>query len=936
MERKELLRTLNLSCFTAFDFETTGLDPLNDRIIEVAAIRFEDGVITDRFVHLINPERPIPAMITGITGISDSMVRTAATEEMIIDDFLFFLGEHPLVAHNIHFDEQFLSQLCTRLGREEGSYIKYDTLQLSRSLFFEQPVFNLGALSEYFGLSADGAHRAEKDTENTGLIFLEMVNELASYPLEMISKVNAMIKGSGIPNQQLYVNLGNELTRKGDLKSGLLPSNIIHDFKFNTFRCSGSRDISHITAGDIFGADGYLKDVHPNFEYRPNQEKYAQVVEDILTDEKRIGVFEAGTGLGKSMAYLFGAFKNSVNVEDEGPTLIASHTKHLQDQLFYKDLPQLAEALDVPVKAVMLKGRKNYICKTRLNWLISDARTLDDVDLEALIPVLFWMYWTKTGDLSECSGFFNARRTWLKSVICSEPGFCSGEICNRYNGCYYGPLKKAIFQAHIIVVNHSLLMTDTAQPGFLPAFNSVIVDEAHNLVKSAYDQFKIEWSEQHASYLLQTLDPSFSRSARWNNILNSINDLNSDIGTQRDSLKKAVKDAQGCLKDFMAALTDDNHNRFTTAKPYQDKPILGNIDNVLAPVRGEVDSMKHSLEAVFSCMERIRKSILEMDPDRSDYPVLHSVLERGLETATVLMNGLIHLTENQDPEWVYWMEGEYRNPNTKKEKLILSLNASLVNVAETLNGTFFKRMDHCVLTSATLKVKDSFDYFLRRVGLDDVGHVMTKEFLSPFFYNEQVTYHQYGGSRGISNEPNMIGDLVYHLHKSLSKRIMVLFTSIKALTDTARHLQAKPGGRDLPLFAQVRGASRPAIIKGMHQHPNGILFGTNSFWEGIDLPGDLLEILILVKLPFDVPSEPLVKSYSEFINKMGGNSFMDYSLPEAAIRFRQGFGRLIRTSYDAGKFICLDNRIVVKRYGEIFSQSLPVDMTTFSEMDSIR
>ena len=182
----------------------------------------------------------------------------------------------------------------------------------------------------------------------------------------------------------------------------------------------------------------------------------------------------------------------------------------------------------------------------------------------------------------------------------------------------------------------------------------------------------------------------------------------------------------------------------------------------------------------------------------------------------------------------------------------------------------------------------------------------------------------------------MIGDLVYHLHKSLSKRIMVLFTSIKALTDTARHLHAKPGGRDLPLFAQVRGASRPAIIKGMHQHPNGILFGTNSFWEGIDLPGDLLEILILVKLPFDVPSEPLVKSYSDFINKMGGNSFMDYSLPEAAIRFRQGFGRLIRTTYDAGKFICLDNRIVVKRYGEIFSQSLPVDMTIFSEMDSIR
>ena len=282
------------------------------------------------------------------------------------------------------------------------------------------------------------------------------------------------------------------------------------------------------------------------------------------------------------------------------------------------------------------------------------------------------------------------------------------------------------------------------------------------------------------------------------------------------------------------------------------------------------------------------------------------------------------------------MEGEYRNVNTSKERLVLSLHASLVDVAETLSGKFFKRFDHSFLTSATLKVNNSFDYFLRRIGLDDFDAVTTKDFLSPFFYNEQVTYHQYGGAREISNDPAMIGDLVHHLHKTIGKRIMVLFTSRKALTDTANYLKDKPGGRDLPLFAQIRGASRPGIIKGMHQHPNGILFGTNSFWEGVDLPGDLLEILILVKLPFDVPSEPLVKSYSEFISRTGGNSFMEYSLPETAIRFRQGFGRLIRTTYDAGKFICLDNRIVTKQYGSIFARSLPVEMTTFSEMDSIR
>ena len=936
MDRKSLLKTLNLSRFTAFDFETTGLDPYNDRIIEIAAIRSEDGEITDRYVELINPERPISRMISEITGISNKMVRNAPTEEAIIDDLLYFIGNDPLVAHNIHFDQQFLSVMCDRLGRNQGNNTNYDTLQLSRSLFFDQPVFNLGALSEYFGLSAKGAHRAEKDSENTGLIFLEMLDELSTYPLEMISKVIALTKGSDIPNQQLYIDLGNELTRLGDLKSGLNSSGHIHDFKWNTYRCNGSRDIDQIKADDVFGPNGLLKNVHPNFESRPNQVKYAALAEETLTQEKGIGVVEAGTGLGKSMAYLFGAFKNSLNVEQNGPTVVACHTKHLQDQLFYKDLPQLAETLDVPIKAVMMKGRNNYICKTRFDWLISDAKTLDSLDVEALIPILFWMYWTKTGDLSECSGFFNARRTWLKSTFCSEPGFCTGDVCNRNDGCYYGKLKKAIFSAHIIVVNHSLLMTDAAQPGFLPDFNSVIVDEAHNLVKSAYQQFKTKWSEQDTSYLLQTVDPSFPRSARWNNILHKISELEPSIGNLRDDLKESVKKAQKCLKDFMLALSEDNHNRFTPAKAYQDKPILGKLEKVYAPVTIEIHGMNKSLEHILSILEKIRKSVLEMDPSRTDYSVLHSVLDRGLETTSSLMNSLTRLTENQDNEWVYWMEGEYRSPNTSKEKLIISLHASLVDVAETLKGQFFKRFDHCFLTSATLKVNNSFSYFVRRIGLDDSDNVRTKELLSPFLYNEQVTYHQYGGAREISTDPTMIGELVYHLHKTLGKRTMVLFTSRKALTDTANYLKEKPGGRDLPLFAQTRGASRPGIIKGMHQHPNGILFGTNSFWEGVDLPGDLLEILILVKLPFDVPSEPLVKSYSEFVSRMGGNSFMEYTVPECAIRFRQGFGRLIRTTYDSGKFICLDNRIVTKRYGQVFASSLPVEMTTFSEMDSIR
>ena len=207
MDRKELLKVLNLNIFIAIDFETTGLDPINDRIIEIAAIKFENGEITDKYVQLINPEVKISSFITRITGISNKMIKSSPTEEMIIDDFLYFLGEDPLVGHNIYFDDNFLENLCKRLGRERKNAVKYDTLQLARSVLFEQPVFNLGALSEYFGFSSKGSHRAEVDTYNTGMIFIELIQELASHPIKLISKVNELIKDREIPNQKLYADI---------------------------------------------------------------------------------------------------------------------------------------------------------------------------------------------------------------------------------------------------------------------------------------------------------------------------------------------------------------------------------------------------------------------------------------------------------------------------------------------------------------------------------------------------------------------------------------------------------------------------------------------------------------------------------------------------------------------------------------------------------
>jgi len=936
MDRKELLGQINLSSYVAFDFETTGLSSTKDRIIEIAAIRFVDGIISDRFVTLVNPDQSIPAMITKITGITNQMVADKPHEKEILNDLISFIGEDPLVAHNINFDKNFLDSLFGRYQKELNESAMYDTLQLSRCLAFGEAVFNLGSISEYFGLSSSGSHRAEKDTENCGEIFLYLIEELASYPLEIITKVLSLMKKTSLPNKNLFNDMARLMSSKGVLDGSLVHSKLEKNLKPNTFVSVGKNNMTDIEVSDMFGEDGIFKKKYEKFEFRFNQVKFAEYAEDTLCNDIGIGVVEAGTGLGKTIAYLFAAIRRSSKFHGEGPTVVSCNTKHLQDQLFYKDLPQLVNLSDISINAVMIKGRNNYICKTRLEWLIAQSDTMEPNDIDAVLPIIFWQYSTKTGDISECNGFYNSRRTWLQSLFASEPGFCTGEVCKTHRGCYYGKLRQSVFKADIIVINHSLLLIEASGSNLLPEFNSIIIDEAHNLIKSAYDQYRIDFSKKNISFLLDSTDPSHPRNIRWNSILLKIGDSDPAIKKMRDELKGLVSNTKLSLKEFMTAISNENEHLFDLEKSYQEKPILRNIEKKYASVNLELKDFKSDILKISQLLNTLKKAILEVDPTREKYRILHKTLEREYEIISVLFDNIMLLTENQDPNWVYWLEGEFKRVGSKGQNLDVSLHASLIDVGKKLNQTLFQKLDHCLLTSATLKVNDSFEYFLLRNGLEMHSDVHKKDFISPFFYSDQVTYYQYGGRKDLSKDPNSMADMIYYLHHNFQKRMMVLFTSRKSLSDTADALKNKKGGRNLPLFAQTSGASRPGIIRGMHQYSNGILFGTNSFWEGVDLPGELLEILVLVKLPFDVPSDPLVKSYSEYISRNGGNSFMEFSLPECAIRFRQGFGRLIRTTSDTGKFICFDNRIISKRYGEIFYRFLPVEMNSFSEITTIR
>ena len=935
MELKTLLKKLNLSTFIAFDFETTGLDQQNDRIIEIAAIRFVQGKSQDRFVKLVNPGRPISKFITDITGISNAMVSDAPSENDIVKDFLNFLGSDPLVAHNTPFDVGFLKELNKRSGIKWESPDLYDTLQLARTFIFDQPTFNLGSVSEYFNLSAKGSHRAEKDTENCGAIFISLINEAASYPLEVISKILEMIKSTAVMNKPLFVSLANELMKSGDLKKGLTRSKIVHPGYQNVYSHSGHNDIDKMTIDNIFKEGGLLEKSLDQFEYRSAQVDYAKMIESILIKEESIGVIEAGTGLGKSIAYLISCLKRKRDVPESGPTVISCHTKHLQDQLFYKDLPLITEALDVPIRAVKLKGRNNYICISRLNWLISDAKKiLNGSEIANLIPILIWLHWTKTGDMTECNGFWNSRPGRLAYLIQSEPGYCTTNICTKNAGCFFGKVRSAVYEAEIIIINHALLLTESILPGFLPVFNALIIDEAHNIVPVAYNQLTLQMDQTSQTTVFDSIDPTFRTNKRIKNLLTKLCGLIPEFTELIIQLDDGIKNCRHTLKKLFENLSAQHASDFNLEAVYREKIIVRSLNESYCSLMGEINQLDSDIRNILSLLEKFNSLLTSKDPEKDDYPELFQAFQKHVDLLTGSLHNISSLFLEQLDNWIYWKEGQFKLDKNRINQLHLSLHACPVDISEPLSKLLFKRIDHCILTSATLRVDDTFEYFSRRTGLDKLTSksIKSAQYLSPFYYDDQVTYLQYGGNANISNNPEAIASIIYKSHKSNNRRIMALFTSRNALINTDAKLRLL-GGNDLPLFSQKNNVSRQSMISGMRNTTNGILLGTSSFWEGVDFPGDLLEVLVITKIPFDVPTEPSIKAYSEMIDQSGGNSFMEYSIPEAVIKFRQGFGRLIRTISDEGTFMNLDNRVLTRSYGRHFSDAIPVTMKVFTNLD---
>ena len=907
----------------ALDLETTGLDAQRDNIIEFGAVKFRGPEVIDTFECLVNPYQPLPPFVQRLTGITQRELDASPPFNAIADQISEFVGAAPIIGHNVSFDTGFLARQGITFSGQS-----YDTWDLAAAILPSCTEYSLPRLCRFLNVKHRRPHRALADAEATHAVLMALMEHVLGLDPSVAASIQRLAAQGRWSTGALFATSAGGNGAGPTSTAGLqgvdtaaLSERLPHRTRLRASQDSAQLNEDRLVA--LLGPDGPFASVIPGFEHRPQQVEMLQAVARAFNEESHL-LAEAGTGVGKSLAYLLPALLFAYRTGRR--VVVSTNTINLQEQLLQKDLPALIGMLEqtglVPeneVRVAALKGRSNYLCVRRHGHLSrSDNLTPDEARL--LSKSLVWLQDTATGDRAELNLAGRDGTLW-HHISAGDRGDCPG-IGSRDGPCFLRAAREAADSAHVVVVNHSLLLSDLAHGGnVLPEYQHLIVDEAHHLEEEATRQLGFEVPEETLQLLFDTLGrlitdcrvllrtsampPEQGRSGD-----QRVGLLEAGVPHCRETWRNFWNLAETFLRQHSSG--GDDRAQLSLDRSARTQPLWSELEIAWENVDGTLGSVVGLAEGVLTFLDQTSPG----DAPDSDTGKMHEAAKMHLESwqqeLDELRSRLGILMSAPLGERIDWLN---RQPGDDGR---LRLNSAPLNPSTRLREELFLQKKCVILTSATLSTQGNFDYIRDRVGVPDCPELMVG---SPFDYKKAALLllpeampdpNDWGYQDALSQ-------VLVGLGEQLDGHMLALFTSHASLRGVARAVRPGLEAMGIRVLAQGVDGSARRLLQEFSEDSRCVLLGTASFWEGVDIGGGLLRAVVLTRLPFHVPTEPIFAARAELFD----DSFGQYALPQAVLRFRQGIGRLIRGSDDRGAIVVLDRRITGRAYGKAFLQSMP-------------